>query len=298
MSCQQSQSSDQMNAQAFPSLEQASWRPGIPCVLGAACVKRSFAGSRGSKIAISGPLRTQAITRLPSASSPEPRATEPCEPRTKGLWSSASVHWRVSRAQDRDAEANSVLAIWPACFGFGQGLSGVCNCDGTWATDAATRADGSRRQFAFLLAVDEQSSRWNQGGPRPTAEPWSNPEGAWGPAAKWSNVPRGPVLDATNCNVTVTRLLFPCSSSSLRAAQVRTLEPWDMLTWELCRLLGCATHAARTRAATAICQCQFDRCQSDSDLASPSPGQLLPDLSESAHVHPGVPRYICIGIWH
>lgn len=144
---------------------QASWRPGIPCVCRARRVKRSFAGSRGSKIAISGPLRTQAITRLPPASSPEPRTT--------GLWSSASVHWRVSRAQDHDAEANSVLAIWPARFGFRQGLSGVCNCDGTRATDAATRADGSRRQFAFLLAVDEQSSRWNQGVPRPTAEPWS-----------------------------------------------------------------------------------------------------------------------------
>lgn len=170
MSCQQSQSSGQMNAQAFPSV--MAFRHPL-CVPGAACVKRSFAGSRGLKIAISGPLRTQAITRLPSASSPEPRATEPREPRTTGLWSSASVHWRVSRAQDRDAEANSVLAIWQARFGFGQGLSGVCNCDGTWATDAAARADGSRGQFAFLLAVDEQSSRWNQGVPRPTAEPWS-----------------------------------------------------------------------------------------------------------------------------
>lgn len=73
------------------------------------------------------------------------------------------------------------------------------------------------------------------------------------------------------------------------AAQVRTLEPWDM--GELCKLLGCVLHAAKTKPAIAICQCQFGRCQSDSPI-------LPSDVNEKAHVHPSVPRYIGIDINH
>lgn len=77
----------------------------------------------------------------------DPRTKNP-EPRTAGSLSSASVHWRVSQAQDHDREANSTLALLPARFGFRQGLSEVCNYDGTWATDAARRG---RKQNANLL---------------------------------------------------------------------------------------------------------------------------------------------------